>query len=90
MFEKSKTEIETYESFEEKQYPQEYDSNQSSVNILDGLIEKEKDDQRVLAMFKHSIRNNISVFIISRFSYELPKKTIRANGNKHQIVKPNN
>ena len=33
--------------------------------------------------------NNLSIFIISHNYYELPKKTLRANGNIHHIFKPN-
>ena len=41
-------------------------------------------------MFKRSRQNNLSIFIISQDYYELPKKTIRANGNICHIFKPNN
>ena len=47
-------------------------------------------DPRVQAMFKRSRQNNISIFIISQDYYELPKRTIRANGNIYHIFKPNN
>ena len=47
-------------------------------------------DPRVQAMFKRSRHNNLSIFIISQDYYELPKKTIRANGNVYHIFKPNN
>ena len=47
-------------------------------------------DPRVQAMFKRSIHTNLSIFIISQDYYELPKKTIRANGNIYHIFKPNN
>ena len=40
-------------------------------------------------MFKRSRHNNLSIFIISQDYYELPKKTIRANGNIYHIFKPN-
>ena len=43
--EKSDTEIETYESIEELNYPQEYEDG--GVIILDGLFEKEMKDPRV-------------------------------------------
>ena len=81
-FEKSDTEIETYESIEEIKFPQEYNSDQSIVIILDDLNQKEMDNSR-----RH---NNISYFIISQDYYELSKKTIRANGNIYHIFKPNN
>ena len=87
-FEKSDTEIETYESMEELIFPQEYDDG--GINILDDLNEKEMNDPRVQAMFKRSRHNNLSIFIISQDYYELPKRTIRANGNIHHIFKPNN
>ena len=41
-------------------------------------------------MFKRGRRNNLSIFIISQDYYELPKRTIRANGNIYHIFKPNN
>ena len=47
-------------------------------------------DPRVQAMFKRSIHNNLSIFIISQDYYELPKKTIRANGNIYHIFTPSN
>ena len=47
-------------------------------------------DPRVQAMFKRSRHNNLSIFIISQDFYELPKKTIRANGNIYHIFKQNN
>ena len=47
-------------------------------------------DPRVQAMFKRSKHNNLSIFIISQDYYELPKRTIRANGNIYHIFKPNN
>ena len=34
--------------------------------------------------------SNLSIFIISQDYYELPKRTIRANGNIYHILKPNN
>ena len=41
-------------------------------------------------MFKRSRHNNISIFIISQDYHDLPKRTIRANGNIYQIFEPNN
>ena len=87
-FEKSETEIETYESIEELEYPQEYEDG--GVNILDDLNEKEMNDSRVKAMFKRSRHNKISIVIISQDYYELQKKTIRAIGNIYHIFKPKN
>ena len=87
-FEKSNTEIETYESIEDLKFPQEYDDG---GNIkLDDLNEKEMNDPRVQAMLKRSRHNSLLIFIISQDYYELPKKTIRANGNIYHIFKPNN
>ena len=54
-FEKSNTEIETYESIEEIKFPQEYDDG--GIIILDDLNEKEMNDPRVQAMFKRSRHN---------------------------------
>ena len=71
-FEKSDTEIETYESIEELKYPQEREN--ISIIILDDLNQKEMDDPRVQAMFKRSRHNNLSIFIISQDYYELSKK----------------
>ena len=41
-------------------------------------------------MFKLSRHNNLPIFIISQDYYELPKRTIRANGNIYHIYYPNN
>ena len=87
-FEKSNTEIETFDNIEELKYPQDYENN--SIIILDDLNQKEMDDPRVQAMFKRSRHNNLSIFIISQDYYELSKKTIRCNGNIFHIFKPNN
>ena len=87
-FEKSNTEIETYNNIEDLKFPQDYENN--SIIILDDLNQKEMDDPRVQAMFKRSRHNNLSIFIISQDYYELSKKTIRCNGNIYHIFKPNN
>ena len=87
-FQKSNTEIETFDNIEELKYPQENENN--SIIILDDLNQKEMDDPRVQAMFKRSRHNNLSIFIISQDYYELSKKTIRCNGNIFHIFKPNN
>ena len=87
-FQKPNTEIETYESIEELKFPQEYIDG--GIIILDDPNEKEMNDSRVQAMFKRSIYNNLSIFIISQDYYELPKRTIRTNGNIYHIFKPNN
>ena len=80
--EKSDTEIETYESIEELKYPQEYNDGD---NIILDLNEKEMNDPRVQAMFRRSRQNIYSIFIISQDYYELPTKTIRANGKIYHI-----
>ena len=87
-FEKSDTEIETYESTEELKFPREYDDE--GIIILDDLNEKKMKDPRVQAMFKRSRHNNLSTFIISQDYYELRKRTMRTNGNIYHISKPNN
>ena len=87
-FEKSDTEIETYESIEELKFPQEYENN--SIFVLDDLNQKEMDDPRVQAMFKRSRHNNLSIFIISQDYYDLSKKAIRCNGNIFHIFTSNN
>ena len=86
-FEKSNTEIETYESIEQLKFPQEYDEG---IIILADLNEKEVNKPRVQATFIRSGHNTLSIFINSQDYYELPKKTIRSNGNIYYIFKPNN
>ena len=87
-FEKSDIEIETYDNIEELKFPQGYENN--SIIILDDLNEKEIKNDKIQAMFKRGRHNNLSIFIISQDYYELPKKTIRCNGNIYHIFKPNN
>ena len=41
-------------------------------------------------MFKKSRHNILSIFTISQDYYELPKRTIRANGNVYHTFTPNN
>ena len=41
-------------------------------------------------MFKRGRHNKFSIFIISQFYDELPKKTTKANGTIYHIFKPNN
>ena len=53
-------------------------------------MKKKLNNSRVQAMFKLSRQNNLSIFIISQNYYELPIRTIRANGNIYHIFKPNN
>ena len=71
-FEKCDTEIETYEYFQELNFPREYDDG--GFIIIDDLNEKEMKDPRVQAMFKPSRHNSLSIFIISLDYYELPKR----------------
>ena len=87
-FEKSNTEIETFDNIEELRFPQEYENN--SIIILDDLNEKEINNDKIQAMFKRGRHNNLSIFIIRQDYYELPKRTIRANGTIYHIFKPNN
>ena len=87
-FEKSDTEIETYEPTEESKFPQEYENN--DIIILDDLNQKEMYDPRVQAMFKRSRHNNLINFTVSQGYYELGEKTKRCNGNIYHIFKPNN
>ena len=87
-FEKSNTEIETFDDIEELKFPQEYENN--SIIILDDLNEKEINNEKIQAMFNRGRHNNLSIFIISQDYYEKPKRTIRCNGNVFHLFKPNN
>ena len=87
-FEKSETEIETFDNIEEMKFPQEYEIN--SIITLDDLNEKEIINDKLQAMFKRGRHNNLSIFTISQEYYEIPKRTIRGNGNIYHIFKPNN
>ena len=86
-FKKSETEIETYETIAGLKYRKDYDSDQPRVIISDDLKEKRINDSRVQAMFERSRLFNISVFFINQDYYELPKRTIRANGNVFLLFK---
>ena len=86
-FEKSDTEIETYDNIEDLNFPQEYEN--ISIIILDDLNQKQMDDPRIQAMFKRSRNNNLSIFIISQDYHDLRKKKIRCNGKIYYIFKPN-
>ena len=86
-FEKSDAEIETFESIEILKIPQEYVDG--DIILLDDINENELNDPRVQAKFKRSRHINLSIFIISQDYYELPKRTIRANGKIYHIFKPN-
>ena len=87
-FNKSNTETEPYQSIEELKYPQEYEDG--GFTIRADINEKAMNDPWAQTMLKRSRHNNLSKFIISQDYYELPKRTIRANGNIHHIFKPNN
>ena len=87
-FQKSDIEIETFNNIEELKLPQEYENN--SIIILDDLNEKEINNDKIQAMFKRGRHNNLSGFIISQDYFELPKKTIRTNGNIFHLFKTNN
>ena len=87
-FESSEIEIETFDLINELKDPQEFEP--SSFIIIDDLSEKDMKTSNVQAMFKQSRPANISVFMITQDYYELPKRTIRANGSLFHIFKPNN
>ena len=87
-FEKSDIEIETFDNIEELKFPQDYENN--IIIILDDLNQNEINNDKIQAMFKRGRHNNLSIFIISQDYYEIPKRTIRANGNIYHIFKPNN
>ena len=87
-FEKSDTEIETFDDIEDLKFPQEYENN--SIIIVDDFNEKEINNDKKQPMFKRGRQNILSIFIISQDYYELPKKTIRVDGNIYHIFKPNN
>ena len=72
---------------DELKFSHEYEDN--GIIILDDLNQKEINDPRVQAMFKRSRHNMLSIFIISQDYYELPKKSIRGNGNIYHIFRPN-
>ena len=81
--ESSGKDIQTCPSKEELKYLQEFDG--VGIIIQDDLNEKKMDDPHVQAIFKRSGHNGFSVFIIRQDYYDLPKKTIRANGNIYHI-----
>ena len=66
--EKSDTEIETYDSKEELNFPQDYEIG--GINILDDLNEKEMNNPRVQAMFEWTRHSNSCISIISQRYYE--------------------
>ena len=58
--------------------------------MLDDLYENEMNDLRVQAIFRRLSPIKLCISIISQDYYELPKRTIRANGKIYHIFKPNN
>ena len=56
---------------------------------LDDLNEK-RNDSTVQGEFKRSRHKHLSTSVINQDYHELPKKSVRANGNIYHIVKPNN
>ena len=62
-FEKSEKEIDTYETIEEKRYPQEHDDG--GIIIPDDLNEKEMNASQLKALFKRSRRKYLFHFITS-------------------------
>ena len=66
VFEKSDTEVETYDSIEELKYPQEYDDG--GIIILDDLNQTETNNPRAQAMFKRSCHINLSIFYSTKIT----------------------
>ena len=87
-FGKSDTEIEIYETTEELKFPQEYEDG--GIVTLDDSSEKDLNNPRIQTIFHRSRHKNLSFFMVSQNYYELPNRTIRANGNIYHIFKPNN
>ena len=49
--------------------------------------------KRTILQYKHCSKDldiKLCIFIITQDYYELPKRTIRANGNIYHVFKPNN
>ena len=67
-FEKSNTEIRTYDNIEQLKFPQEHEN--ISVFVLDDFNEKEINIDKIQAMFKRGRHNNLSIFIISQEYYQ--------------------
>ena len=87
VFQKSDTEMETFDPMEELKYPREYKNN--SIIILDDLNEKKINNDKIQAIFKRGRHSNLSIIIVSQGYYELPKRKIRTVGNIHHIFRPN-
>ena len=73
-FEKSDTEIETYESIEELKFPQENDDG--GIYILHDLNEKEMNDPRVQPMFKRTRHNNLSILLSVKITTNYQRKQL--------------
>ena len=58
--------------------------------LIPAMFKRSRNDPRIQAMFKRSRENNLSIFIFTPDYHELPKRTIRAQGNIYHIFKPNN
>ena len=80
--------METFDNIEELKHPQECEND--SIIILSDLNEKKINNDKIQAMFERGRHNNLSIIKISQDYYELPKRTIRANGKIYHIFKPNN
>ena len=85
--EKSNTEIEKNENIEGLNFPQEYED--WVINNLDVSNEEQMNDSRVQTSLKRSRHIRFYIFIFSQDYYQLPEKTIRANGKMYHIFKPN-
>ena len=66
-------------------FPHEYEDG--GIIILDDSNEKEMNDSRAPARCKRPRHENLSIFIIRQDYYELPKRTMRANGSIYHIFK---
>ena len=69
-------------------YPQ--DDENGCIIILYDLDEKERVSFWVQSMFKRFGHIILRIFIISQECYELPKRTLWANGKTYNNFKPNN
>ena len=87
-FEKSFTEIETFDIIEELKYPQEYDDG--GIIILDDLNEKEMKDPRVQALFKRSntitYPSSYSVKIITNYQRERSELRVISTTSLNQTI----
>ena len=88
-FEITAGEMESYDKKKELIFPQEQDSNQPIVFVLEDLKEKEIITPGVESVFKRSRHINIFILIISQNYYDLPKKSIVCSSNIYHIFIPN-